>query len=506
MKKKISIFLVVVMTLILMLTGCGDKDQATTTDKTIRVGGTGAVTDCLDPAKDWCGWYTVEYGVGETLFRLDTQLNPEPWLAESYENVDELTWKIQLKENLTFSNGEAVTPEKVIESLKRTGEMNVRANALKEAEYSVDGNAVVAKTKEPYVTFINDLCDPYAVIIDVKGSDDVENKPVGTGPFVIESFEPSVKAAMVKNPNYWGGEVKSEKIEYITVSDFNTLAMSIQNGEIDVATAMSPESADSLLNTEGISVTSTIQPRTYQVYFNLEKLTDKSVREAIMYGIDKDLICTEQLKGAVIPANGAFLDDSDYSAKDLMAKTKDPEKAKAILKEAGYEDKDGDGILEKDGKPLTIKLSIYKRLAMESLGTELQAELKKVGVDLQIDLNEKSTYFEGGNFEMGMYSIITTPVGDPYAFLRDCLGSKGVANYGKYSNKNVDKMLKSLSMEFDKAKRVELVKNIQQEVINDAAFDYIGFNNMRVAVRDNIKGFVTSANDYYQITKDTVKE
>lgn len=111
MKKKYAAVAVAALTACsLMITGCGGDSKKA--DKTVRIGGTVSVSTTMDPAKGWEGWYTVRYGVGETLFKVGKGLKAEPWLAEKFERLDPLTWKITLKKNLTFSNGEKVTPEK----------------------------------------------------------------------------------------------------------------------------------------------------------------------------------------------------------------------------------------------------------------------------------------------------------------------------------------------------------------------------------------------------------
>ena len=80
----------------LTMSGCGGSDQAADSKKIVRVGGTVAVTSSMDPAKEWMGWYAVRYGVGETLFRLDDSMKPQPWLAEKAENVEPTVWHITL--------------------------------------------------------------------------------------------------------------------------------------------------------------------------------------------------------------------------------------------------------------------------------------------------------------------------------------------------------------------------------------------------------------------------
>ena len=489
------------------VSGCGSSDQAASGGKkTVHVGGTVAVTSTMDPAKEWMGWYAVRYGVGETLFRLDDAMKPQPWLAEKAENVEPTVWRITLKDNVTFSNGTKMTADKVIASLQRTAEMNPRAAWLEGAEYTAEGNVLTIRTKEPYATLVNALCDPYAVILDVAGTKDFDNAPVGTGPFVMASFEPDKHAVMEKNAAYWGGDVKVDSVEYTKIADFNTLAMALQSGEIDVALDLSPETAETVAANDKFTVIKTPQTRTYQLYMNLKKLTDPAVRQAIMYGVDKKTIGDQYLKGAMTASNSAFLASTPYGDPALKARSYDPEKAKQILAAAGYKDTDGDGILEKDGKPLTVQMGVYKRLFNENITTEMQAQLKKIGINIEIAAHEKSNYLKPGDFELSLYSVITMPTGDPYAFLRDCLSAKGVSNFGHYANPAVEQALADLPHTFDAEKRIALTNAIQQQVIDDAGMDFIGFNNMQVGISKSVTGFLSTPSDYYHVTKDLDKK
>lgn len=107
MKKRwIAAGLAAVTACSVFISGCGD-DKKAAADKIVRVAGTVSVSSTMDPAKGWEGWYIVRYGVGETLFKVGDGLKIEPWLAEKFEKIDDLTWKITLKKNVTFSNGEA---------------------------------------------------------------------------------------------------------------------------------------------------------------------------------------------------------------------------------------------------------------------------------------------------------------------------------------------------------------------------------------------------------------
>ena len=488
----------------LFISGCGGEKKGEG-DKIVRVAGTVSVSTTMDPAKDWEGWYIVRYGVGETLFRISGNLKVEPWLAESFEKLDDLTWKITLKKNVTFSNGEAMTPQKVIDSLKRVGGMNERAGYLKTAEYRVEGNAVIIKTEKPRFTLINDLADPYATIVDVANTKDFEKAPIATGPFVMASYESNKKAVMKKNPKYWGGEVKSEGVEYTKVSDANALAMSLQNGEVDVAQDLTVDAAENVAKKDNLVVKRVAQPRIYQLYFNLDRMQDPAVREAVMYGLNKKEIGEKLLKGSVSAAYSAFPDGSSYGAKNLEPRMFDEAKAKDVLAAAGYKDTNSDGIVEKNGKPLTVQLSIYKRAASAAIAIEIQSQLKKAGMDVQIKTFEKASSFGAGDFDMGIYYVVTMPVGDPYDFLHNSYDKDSKVNFGHYHNPKVQEWLGEMQTLAEGDAKTALVNQIQQAAIDDGAMDFIGFNTIQVGMAKTVKGYLITPNDYYQVTKDLEK-
>ena len=151
-------------------------------------------------------------------------------------------------------------------------------------------------------------------------------------------------------------------------------------------------------------------------------------------------------------------------------------------------------------------MGVYKRLFNENITTEMQAQLKKIGINIKIVEHEKGTFFKPGDFEIGLYSVGAMPTGDPYAFLRDCMSAQGVANFGHYSSPVVEQAIAELPNTFDPEKRIELANRIQQQVIDDAGMDFIGFNNMLVGISKKVTGFLSTPSDYYHVTKDLDKK
>ena len=136
----------------LALMGCAKTNQPSSPEaaknaQTVTIGYTQFPAN-IDPADEYNGWFTVRYGVGETLFKMDDQLVPQPWLAEKIEQTSQLEWKITLRNDVTFQNGEKMTGAKVEASLKRLLEKSKRAAAdLGIESIHSEGQTVTIKTK-----------------------------------------------------------------------------------------------------------------------------------------------------------------------------------------------------------------------------------------------------------------------------------------------------------------------------------------------------------------------
>ena len=135
----------------------------------------------------------------------------------------------------------------------------------------------------------------------------------------------------------------------------------------------------------------------------------------------------------------------------------------------------------------------------------MQAQLKQIGIDVQIKNFEKATFFAPGDFDIGLYYVVTMPVGDPYDFLYNAYDKDSKVNFGHYDNPEVQEWLEELQKLPDGEARMQLVHKIQQAVIDDAAMDFVGFNTIQVGMGKNVKGYLITPNDYYQVTKDLEK-
>ena len=242
--------------------------------------------------------------------------------------------------------------------------------------------------------------------------------------------------------------------------------------------------------------------RVYSVYMNTETLSDVSLRKAIAKAIDKESIASYLLDGTMTATDGPFTSDSEYALPSSDETSYNQVEAKQILESLGYIDTDGDGYVEKDGQNLSLTIAYYKRLSQEAIATELQSALKKIGIHAELQLHEGTKYLENKEYDLGFYSMVTMPTGDPAYYLNALLSEGGSVNYSGYDNHVMQVLLKQLNDSYDTKERIKLVKQIEEILLSSYSVTYIGFNNLIFATRKGLKNFTPHVTDYYQITVD----
>ena len=191
--------------------------------------------DGLDPAKDWNGWTTMRCGIGETLLTANENMEVVPCLADSWEQVDDTTYKFHIRQGVKFSNGNDMTPETVKASIERTAEQNSRGSNLKLASIEVDGENVIFKTTEPYSAFPYYLTEPMCIIVDTTvDTSNYDNQPVCTGAYACEEYVPEEKYELVANQYYWDGVPEVDSITVLNIDD-DTKVSAILSGDIKTA-------------------------------------------------------------------------------------------------------------------------------------------------------------------------------------------------------------------------------------------------------------------------------
>lgn len=524
--KKLTAILLMAAMIIGCLAGCGNKattagtDSAekteskvtgqTTGEKVFNYGTTAYGVEMgntgLNPHSDYSGWSTVRYGVGETLFKFNENMELEPWLAESYEQVDEYTVRITLKDNITFSSGRKLDGQAVKECLEDLIAVHDRAPGdLKIREITADGQDVIITSDEKVPALLNYLSDPYGAIIDMEYGVTEDRNVAGTGPFLAVKIT-DTEINLEKNPNYWGGEVKMDKVNVKEIVDGDTLTMAMQSGEIDATQGLPYASLALFENNDAYKISSTETSRDFfaQMNYDTPALQEYNVRKAIAMGIDKEGFTNNLLSGNGTPAVGAFPASFSFGDDAVTAPEYNPEEAKKLLAEAGWEDTDGDGYVDKDGENLKIRWLTYPgRQELPLLAESVQATLKEIGIQVEVNNTENTKDFlEKGDWDIFASAFVAAPTGDPeYFFTTHCL-QDSAKNRGKYYNEELESLEKQLHEEFDKEKRGELAVKMQQIILDDCGFVFASHLKMSFVMKSNVVGFEAHPSDYYEITAD----
>ncbi|MDO4323507.1 MAG: ABC transporter substrate-binding protein [Lachnospiraceae bacterium] len=464
--------------------------------------------ESLDVAYNWDGWIMSIYGISENLFRLDENYVPQPWLAESYENVDELTWKFNIREGVTFSDGNPVTAEAVKKCFERTYEQNERASStLDIASMEAEGQVLTIKTSAPNPTILNDLCDPLMGIYDADAQVDPELGVPCTGPFVATSFTAMTEVSMVKNENYWGGEPKVDKVELKIIDDTEALNMALQNGEIDLIAQLPAAGTAVFADNEDIVMESKTSTRANFLAYNMKHavVEDAAVRKAIGMCVDREAFADVVYNGYATPSYGVYPESLPYGSTEGMELTVtgyDSEGAAALLADAGYEDTDGDGILDKDGEPLSLHAITYSyNTECLQLADMIQAELAGIGVEMTLETYDVlDDPLANDEFDLAILSHAMAPTGSSQYFISMLFESDSSENMAHYSNEEVDALSDKLKATFDEEERNTIAKDVCQQVISDKVYDFIVHQQLICAYSDKVTGFEVNPSEYYLIT------
>lgn len=509
MKKYFSACLLVM--LLCMFSGCGnDSENADNGEKVFRYGTTAYGVEMgntgLNPHSDYSGWSTVRYGVGETLFKFNNSMQLEPWLAFGYEQLDDYTVKIDLKDNITFSSGRKLDGQAVKECLEHLIAVHDRApNDLKIQEITADGQSVIIKSSEKVPSLLNYLSDPYAAIIDMEYGITDDRNVAGTGPFIATKIS-DTEIELKKNPNYWNGEVGMDKIIVREIIDGDTLTMAMQSGELDAVQGLPYASLELFKDNDKYKISSTDTSRCFFAQLNYETpaLQDYNVRKAIAMSIDKSGFTDNLLHGNGTMAVSAFPINFSFGNDKVNAPQFNLQEAKNLLAQSGWTDADGDGYVDKNGQKLTIRWLTYPgRQELPLLAESAQATLKQAGIDVIVNnTTNQQDFLDRGEWDIYASAFVTAPTGDPeYFFTTHCL-KNSAKNRGHYYNEELEQLANQLHEEFDPQKRAELAVKMQQIILDDCAFIFASHLKMSFVMKNNVTGFEAHPSDYYEITSN----
>ena len=490
MKKKF-LALVLLMTLLgTVLSGCGDgsaaetqKSRADTNE--LVVGIAQDLDDSLDPHKTVkAGTREVMFNVFEGLMKPTPNGDLTPAIAERYEvSEDRMTYTFHLREGVQFHNGETVTAEDVVYSIQRcaaateTGIVQVEAFSVIQAIETPDDKTVAITISEASNEFISYM----TTAILPADYDKQDTDPVGTGPFKFVSRTAQDSVVLEKFDGYWGTPAQLDKVTLKIMENADSLMMSLQSGAIDLCAHLTSTQVAQL--EKDFNVAEGTMNLVQAMYLNnaVAPFDDVRVRQALCYAVDKQEIIDLAFDGygspigsSMYPAFGKYFDDSltNYYTRDV-------EKAKALLAEAGYP----------DGFDMTITVPSNYKPHMDTAEVLVQ-QLAQIGVNAAIEPIEWESWvsdvYAGRQFQSTVVGV------DASTMTARALLERFTSDYGKnfinYNNAEYDALFQQTLTAYDDAEQTAIYKQMLANLTENAANVYIQDLADLVAVRKGVEG------------------
>lgn len=499
MKKRILALLLLTALVGTVLCGCGDgskqgstegtvssgsAERATSTRNEITVGIAQDLDDSLDPSLAVAaGTKEVMFNVFEGLVKPTPDGELIPAVAEDYKvSDDETKYTFTLRDGIQFHNGEAVTVDDIVYSIERCadtseGEPRVPAFSVIQSVEATDDKTVVITIAEPNNEFISYLTSA----IVPKDYADLATNPVGTGPFKFVSRKAQDAIVMERFDDYWGEPAQLEKVTFKILENADAIVTSLQSGAIDLCTHLTSTQVSQL--GDNMKVLEGTMNLVQALYLNndVAPFDNEKVRQALSWATDKQMVLDmisdghgKTIGSSMYPAFSKYFDDelTNYYTCDV-------EKAKTLLKEAGYP----------DGFDMTITVPANYQPHVDTAQV-LVEQYKAIGVNATIEPVEWNSWvndvYLGRNFQSTVIGV-DAPQMTARALL-ERFTSQSDSNFINYNNPDYDALYKQAQASHDDAEQTALYKQMERVLTETAANVYIQDLADLVAINQDLEG------------------
>ncbi|WAJ27320.1 ABC transporter substrate-binding protein [Antarcticirhabdus aurantiaca] len=443
---------------------------------------------------------------GLVRFRSGT-LEVEPALATEWTIApDGLLYRFTLRDGVTFHDGSPFDAASVVFNFDRmlkddhpfhdTGPFPLSFFfSTVESVTAVDPRTVEFRLKEPFAPFLSNLAYPTGLIVSPAGVEakakDFGRAPSGTGPFRFGEWQANQRVVIARNEGYWDGAPALEAVIFRPVADANTRTAEMLSGGLDLMVEVPADSIALFRDDPSFVLQEAPGPHVWFLILNTREgpFADKRVRQAVNYAVNKAAIVDSLLQGTASVADGpiprAFGFANDGSTEPYPH---DPERAKALLAEAGVTQATLRFLVPQGGSGM---------LEPVAMATAIQADLAAVGLTAAIETFEWNTYLStvnpglAGKGDMAAMAWMTNdPDTLPFLTLRaDALPENGGFNSGYYTNPDVDALLDKARRSTDQAERGRLYEEVQRLVHDDAPWLFVANWKQTTASTAAVQGF-----------------
>ncbi|GAB1410622.1 ABC transporter substrate-binding protein [Desulfovibrionales bacterium] len=452
------------------------------------------------------GMLQYSHLVFDPLIRWTNDMKFEPRLATKWERMDPLTVRFHLRTDVKFHSGNPFTAADVawtLERLKKSEDFKGLFTSFAESKI-VNDYTIDIVTTEPYplleniATYIfpmdskfytgtDDKGQPKDAIIKTEYSFANQNES-GTGPFKVTHREHGVKMVYTRFADYWDKDSKGNVSEIVLtpIKENATRTAALLSGDVDFIAPVPPQDLERLQSNKNINLVTMGGSRIITLQMNQKKkpeFADLRVRQAVIAAIDNAGIVAKIMKGDATVAQQQGPEGFDGYVADLAPRY-DLEKAKALMKEAGYE----------KGFEATMIAPNNRYVNDEKIAEAVVSMLSKIGIKVSLKTMPKAQYWDEFDAQVADIQMVgwhsdTEDSANYSEFLLMCPNKetgKGQYNSGNYCNPELDNLINQANVETDKAKRVALLQEVERIAYNDAAYVPLHWQNLSWAAKKGL--------------------
>ncbi|WP_298442043.1 ABC transporter substrate-binding protein [uncultured Ferrimonas sp.] len=460
----------------------------------------------LDPHEQLSGGtMQLSHIAFDPLVRFDQSFGFEARLAESWQRIDENTIRFTLRDGVQFHSGNPLTTKDVAWTLNRLQSSPDFRGLFAQFEpiKVIDDLTFELITKGPFplvmqsATYIFPMDSKFYSGVDANGKDKgalvkhgstyASGHISGTGPFIVQSREQGVKLKFARNGNYWdkasAGNV--DNMTLVPIKESGTRVAALLSGDVDMIAPVAPTDHKRVKKTNGVELVTMGGTRaiTFQLNQNTnEALKDVRVRQAIVHAINNQGIAKKIMRGFATPTGQ--MSPAGYAGYDAdLAPRYDVKKAKALLKEAGYE----------NGFSMSLIAPNNRYVNDKNIAQAVASMLAKIGIKVDVKTMPKAQYWPQydlceADMQMIGWHADTEDTANFFEFLLMSRNADtGAGQYNcSYSNSKLDKLVIAANSETDTAKRSALLQQAERIAYDDAALVPLHFQNLAWGARTGL--------------------
>ena len=456
----------------------------------------------------------ISSNIFNKLLKYDKNLDIEGELAESWQvSADQKTITFKLKPNLKWADGKPLTSADVLWTWQAV--IDEKTGSPYASDYQL-----VKKAEAPDpLTFSVTYQQAYAPALDswsglqilpkhlLQGQDlhttAFARQPVGSSYYQLDSWTHGENLKLSRNASSVLGQAQIDKLVTRIIPDSSAQFLELMADNID-SMSLDPIKYARIIPArpelkQKLALYKELGSGYTYMGFNLKHkpFDDVRVRHAINYAIDKQEIIDGVYLGLGIDIASPYKPGTRWSNPNLKSYAYNPKKAKALLKEAGFADADGDGFLERDGKPFSFEIITNQNKEREKTAVLIQRRLKDVGIDVQIRAIEWasfiSRFIKTGDFDVVVLGWGLGLDPDQFNIWHSSQQAPGQFNFIGYNNPTIDKLLEQGRLELNPDKRMKIYHEFAKVLLEDSPIVYLSAGYGLTAIHKRVKGINSPA-------------